>query len=448
MSGGLDTSRSIERTASDPSNTSEVLYHVACHFLDQLESFLRHCVTTDEQLSHVSQLSPGSTVGKHIRHLVDHYRLLLDGLVQAGAAAGASSSDDLNVDDGRLIVEQAAPLAPLRVNYDIRLRNGDVESDHAACLDSLRQLKARLSRETGRGRAVDPERAVRLTATTPVEVQVSTTFARELWFASFHAVHHFALIRVIAAGELGVDGRASRELYLSHREEEFESRGSAAHAVESEAGRRARVKKGSNGPLRGPEGYTGSATQTNLHSRKRAEAKRATGSFSETAISSLRRPNPQPPPESEEATRPHIETQLSWPECQGTRLTRRRTSAARFDKIRDFPSRDSAPATPTTAVGAQTTGKKRASLNGKGRNAPLADAGAGESGGRNASRLGSCCRFQLLLPSPSSRLFADSGRYIPGSTPSPVASRPADSLRSRSGAAGRRSWLLSISMTT
>lgn len=187
MSGGLDTSRSIERTASDPSNTSEVLYHVACHFLDQLESFLRHCVTTDEQLSHVSQLSPGSTVGKHIRHLVDHYRLLLDGLVQAGAAAGASSSDDLNVDDGRLIAEQAAPLAPLRVNYDIRLRNGDVESDHAACLDSLRQLKARLSRETGRGRAVDPERAVRLTATTPVEVQVSTTFARELWFASFHA---------------------------------------------------------------------------------------------------------------------------------------------------------------------------------------------------------------------------------------------------------------------
>lgn len=194
MSGGLDTSRSIERTASDPSNTSEVLYHVACHFLDQLESFLRECVTTDEQLSHVSQLSPGSTVGKHIRHLVDHYRLLLDGLVQAGASA-KSLPNGLNVDDGRLIAEQAAPLAPLRVNYDIRLRNGDVESDHAACLDSLRRLKARLLRETGRGRAIDPERAVRLTATTPVEVQVSTTFARELWFASFHAgvFHHWPL---------------------------------------------------------------------------------------------------------------------------------------------------------------------------------------------------------------------------------------------------------------
>ncbi|GAA5864763.1 hypothetical protein JCM3774_006066 [Rhodotorula dairenensis] len=203
MPGGLDTSRTIERIASDPSNPGEVLYHVACHFLDQLESFLRTCVTTDEQLSHVSQLSPGSTVGKHIRHLIDHYRLLLDGLRQAGAAsAGPTPEQD---DEERLLLERVAPLPPLRVNYDIRLRNGDVESDHAACLDSVRQLKARLSRETGRGHAVDPERAVRLTATTPVEVQVSTTFARELWFASFHAVHHFALIRVIAAGELGVD---------------------------------------------------------------------------------------------------------------------------------------------------------------------------------------------------------------------------------------------------
>lgn len=213
MPGGLDTSREIEQTAADPNNTSQVLYHVACHFLEQLESFLQTSVKTDEQLGHVSKLSPGSTVGKHIRHLVDHYRLLLDGL----AGSGLSASDR----DARRIAEATLPSQqPLRVNYDVRLRNGDVETSHRACVASVRQLKERLARETGQGSAIDAEQPVRLTATTPVEVEVSTTFARELWFASFHAgefvrpvvpvrspslaqiadtaarpVHHFALIR-------------------------------------------------------------------------------------------------------------------------------------------------------------------------------------------------------------------------------------------------------------
>jgi hypothetical protein len=44
---------------------------------------------------------------------------------------------------------------------------------------------------------------VRLTAITPEKVEVESTWGREIWFASFHAVHHFALIRVIL-GELGL----------------------------------------------------------------------------------------------------------------------------------------------------------------------------------------------------------------------------------------------------
>ncbi|BGP53442.1 hypothetical protein JCM8202_001085 [Rhodotorula sphaerocarpa] len=198
MAGGLETSKSIETTADDPRNPSEVLYHVACHFLDQLEDFLQRTVTTDAQLSQVSKLSPGSTVGKHIRHLTDHYRLLLEGLSESGASAATKDEDAARL-------AGAAPLPPIHVNYDVRLRNGPVETSHQACLDSVVQLKERLARETGEGHEIDPERRVRLTATTPVEVQVSTSFARELWFASFHAVHHFALIRVIAAGELGVE---------------------------------------------------------------------------------------------------------------------------------------------------------------------------------------------------------------------------------------------------
>jgi len=36
------------------------------------------------------------------------------------------------------------------------------------------------------------------------EVQVESTWGRELWFCSLHAVHHFSLIRTILTYELGV----------------------------------------------------------------------------------------------------------------------------------------------------------------------------------------------------------------------------------------------------
>ncbi|GAA5962144.1 hypothetical protein JCM21900_006981 [Sporobolomyces salmonicolor] len=179
-------SQALVDAVGSATNPSEQLYLVAIHYLSQVIELLRTTVTTDEQLQHPSKLSSGSTIGKHLRHLHDHYRLLLDSLSSAAAAAAPSS-------------------AALRVNYDVRQRDGSAESSHAAALESFEALRARLERETDQGRAVDPARPVRLEAVTPVVVEVGTTWARELWFASFHAVHHFALVRVIAVGELGLD---------------------------------------------------------------------------------------------------------------------------------------------------------------------------------------------------------------------------------------------------
>ncbi|GAA5886818.1 hypothetical protein JCM5296_006411 [Sporobolomyces johnsonii] len=179
-------SQALVDAVGSATNPSEQLYLVAMHYLSQVIDLLRTTVTTDEQLQHTSKLSSGSTIGKHLRHLHDHYRLLLDSLSSAAAAPAASSSE-------------------LRVNYDVRQRNGSAESSHAAALESFVTLRARIESETDQGRAVEPERPVRLEAVTPVVVEVGTTWARELWFASFHAVHHFALVRVIAVGELGLD---------------------------------------------------------------------------------------------------------------------------------------------------------------------------------------------------------------------------------------------------
>ncbi|GAA5873512.1 hypothetical protein JCM16303_001151 [Sporobolomyces ruberrimus] len=158
--------------------TAEQLYHTAQHYIGQVLQLLDKTVTEDSHLQHSSTRSAGSTLGKHLRHLHDHYRLLLDA-----------------------IPEQSTSSDPLKVNYDVRTRNGDAENHHDACVESFKHLSERLKRETQSGRGISASRKVKLTAITPEKVEVESTFGRELWFASFHAVHHFALVRVIL-GEL------------------------------------------------------------------------------------------------------------------------------------------------------------------------------------------------------------------------------------------------------
>ncbi|GAA6061717.1 hypothetical protein JCM10212_004949 [Sporobolomyces blumeae] len=169
---------------------AEQLYRTAQHYIGQVVDLLERTVTTDSQLRHQSKLSAGSTLGKHLRHLHDHYRLLLDALPTAAPEAGSSD---------------IAPDRVLNVNYDVRLRNGDAESRHDAAVASFKHLSERLRTETKAGKGVPASQRVRLTAVTPEKVVVESTFGRELWFASFHAVHHFALIRVIAVSELGLE---------------------------------------------------------------------------------------------------------------------------------------------------------------------------------------------------------------------------------------------------
>ncbi|BGP45575.1 hypothetical protein JCM10450v2_001394 [Rhodotorula kratochvilovae] len=216
---GLASSEALSSAVKGAEDPTEVLYLVARHYIDQFLQLLRTAVTTDEQLSHASKLSSGSTIGKHARHLADHYRLLFDSVARAATPSPASPA-----------ARDAPPPAPIHVNYDQRTRNLAAETSHAACVEAFTHLREQLVAVTGEGKGIDPERVVRLHATTPIEVEVGSSFARELWFASFHAVHHFALIRVIAAGELGLEvtpdfGVAPSTLV--HRQQEEESASSS-----------------------------------------------------------------------------------------------------------------------------------------------------------------------------------------------------------------------------
>ncbi|KEI37605.1 uncharacterized protein L969DRAFT_27052, partial [Mixia osmundae IAM 14324] len=152
------------------------MFAVAMALVEQAQDLLERSVQTDEAMQFVSSHIPGSTVGKHLRHIYDHFNLLL-----------------LALDDPNDLL-----------NYDARGRNVPMETSRSESLSKLKGLDDRLK---GRSRQAEKimTRRFRLSALTPFPQEFDTNFARELWFCSLHAIHHFSLIRVIVSGELNLD---------------------------------------------------------------------------------------------------------------------------------------------------------------------------------------------------------------------------------------------------
>lgn len=128
----------------------------------------------------------GATIGQHLRHTLDHYDAPLR------AAAGP-------------------------IDYDRRERGTPTESDLDAALARIDGLRARLD-------DVDPGDCLR-TVTIKVmltsggdEAALESNLARELAFASHHAIHHMAMMAAIA-DELGApipDGFGKAPSTLEH----------------------------------------------------------------------------------------------------------------------------------------------------------------------------------------------------------------------------------------
>ncbi|KAH9823854.1 hypothetical protein DFH28DRAFT_943781 [Melampsora americana] len=172
----MELHHSPHRPTTSP-DKAIVLRNVAADWLQTGIQLLQSVLTTDAQLTTVSSLVPGSTVGKHLRHLHDHFRILLDAVV----------SPDNEVD------------------YDSRGRNTPMETSISVALKEFCTLRERLLNKNEELQQIpSSDLPLRLSATTPHSLQFHTSFGRELWFASLHAIHHYALIRVIVTGELGL----------------------------------------------------------------------------------------------------------------------------------------------------------------------------------------------------------------------------------------------------
>lgn len=129
-------------------------------------------VVSDDAFTTESETVRGGTIGKHIRHALDHYRALLD--------------------------TREGP-----VDYDHRTRGVATESDRAAARAEIARMRTKIAAlDEG-----DLDRGVTIRVMLSGDgdtADVPTTLGRELWFCAHHAIHHNAMIKAIAH-EFGVE---------------------------------------------------------------------------------------------------------------------------------------------------------------------------------------------------------------------------------------------------
>ena len=138
----------------------------AAAILDQCACFAEsvdaHAYTAD------SEALSGGTIGKHIRHTLDHFRAAMHGF-----------------DNGATI------------DYDHRARGVPVETCVQTAAGEARSLRARIEALTSSelGSAV----SIRvMLASDGSEASLPSSLARELAFATHHAVHHCAMMKAIS----------------------------------------------------------------------------------------------------------------------------------------------------------------------------------------------------------------------------------------------------------
>ncbi|KAJ1802236.1 hypothetical protein LPJ75_006247 [Coemansia sp. RSA 2598] len=126
----------------------------------------------DATYTRESAALPGSTIGKHVRHIIEHFTLL---------------TQAINTKQ------------PLAVNYAARNRDQAIESSVQKGLESITavadpQMSTCLEfLESGKLSLRTPVRVVD-TLPSGMESSLMSTLGRELWFCTHHMIHHNAII--------------------------------------------------------------------------------------------------------------------------------------------------------------------------------------------------------------------------------------------------------------
>ncbi|KAJ2832492.1 hypothetical protein GGI24_001212 [Coemansia furcata] len=137
--------------------------------VDQLTQLSKTLSTlTDAKYTAESHALPGSTIGKHVRHILDHFTLLFTAL----------SADPHH-----------------NVSYSHRERNSFAQDSVAGGITSIEAMAqtARQLRDQTGAHSTDAI-TISDTMTDGNEEQFTSTVGRELWFCIHHMIHHNAII--------------------------------------------------------------------------------------------------------------------------------------------------------------------------------------------------------------------------------------------------------------
>jgi len=142
--------------------------------LEQANKYLSS--VTESQYVQVIAPAFMSSAGAHIRHILDHYNSIINGLPEG------------------------------LVDYDKRSRGGVIESCPEAAQASIKEISTFLKTLTAEQLQQNIKLSTEVSVSDKKVIIVDTTVAREIIFVGSHAVHHLATVKHIAqAQQLDID---------------------------------------------------------------------------------------------------------------------------------------------------------------------------------------------------------------------------------------------------
>eukprot|EP00980_Cylindrotheca_fusiformis_P027842 scaffold22560_cov135-Cylindrotheca_fusiformis.AAC.53 len=122
-----------------------------------------------------------ASVGQHIRHSMDHIELIV-------------------------AAQQQQQQKQTELHYDLRKRGGSEERDIDVALKRIFNAMSLLQQQEQHQPITDNRemQAFFMLSGDPTEFQLSTTLERELGFGVHHAIHHMAMVKIIAVETLQI----------------------------------------------------------------------------------------------------------------------------------------------------------------------------------------------------------------------------------------------------